>query len=179
MIFAARILSALFLVALPIQLSAQQLSSAEPAQIGSSLTAIYQSWLDEDVRYIITADEKAEFLRLTTDKQRDDFVIAFWSRRDPTPGTPTNEFKQEHYRRIAYSNEHFAGKERGALTDRGRIYIQKGPPDEIVSKVGSGHVPSMQIWRYMNFRQTGSAVVFTFVDECECGDFRLRHMDIN
>jgi GWxTD domain-containing protein len=94
----------------------------------------YQKWLDEDVRYIITDQERADFRKLTTDDQRDKFVEAFWERRNPTPKSSENPFKEEHYRRIAYANTHFAANVPGYRTDRGRFYIMYGPPDSIESK---------------------------------------------
>jgi GWxTD domain-containing protein len=87
----------------------------------------YKKWLREDVVYVITDQERADFKKLMTDQQRDEFVIAFWARRNPTPGAPENSLKQEHYRRLAYANQHFAAGVSGWRTDRGRIYIMYGP----------------------------------------------------
>ena len=87
----------------------------------------YKKWLDEDVAWIITDEERAAFKQLSNDEERDNFIEAFWQRRDPTPDTEENEFKEEHYRRIAYANEHFAAGIPGWKTDRGRIYIMYGP----------------------------------------------------
>src|SRR5271165_1115500 len=91
----------------------------------------YAKWLDEDVRWIVTDRERAEFLKLSSDDDRDKFIESFWSRRNPNPGAQENVFKEEHYRRIAYSNIHFASGVPGWRTDRGRVYIVYGPPDEI------------------------------------------------
>jgi GWxTD domain-containing protein len=92
----------------------------------------YEDWLDEDVRWIISPEERAAFHQLASDEARDQFIEAFWQRRDPTPDTLENEFKQEHYRRILYANEHFAaGAVPGWETDRGHIYIVYGPADQI------------------------------------------------
>src|SRR6516162_11402263 len=87
-----------------------------------------KKWLDEDVAYIITDEERAAFKRLTTDEEREQFIEQFWLRRDPSPDSIENEFKEEHYRRIAYANENFASGIPGWKTDRGRIYIKFGPP---------------------------------------------------
>ena len=84
-----------------------------------------------DVAYIIAPYEREEFLKLTNDKDRDRFIVNFWERRDPTPDTTENEFKEEHYRRIAYSNFHFADTLPGWKTDRGRVYIVFGPVREM------------------------------------------------
>src|SRR5262249_11814189 len=90
------------------------------------LSKPYKKWLDEDVSYIITDEERAAFRQLSNDEERDNFIEAFWQRRDPTPDTEENEFKEEHYQRIAYANEHFAAGVPGWKTDRGRIYIVFG-----------------------------------------------------
>jgi len=131
---------------------------------------VYQKWVDEDVAYIISPQERAEYLQLTSDRDRDNFIVQFWLRRDPTPGTPENEFKEEHYRRLAYSNSHFADSRAGWKTDRARIYIVNGPPDEIqpIRRAPGdelGHAG--QIWRYRDGKQ------FRFTDECDCGEYKL------
>ena len=99
------------------------------------MSSTYKKWLNQDVVYIITPEEKAAFKQLSNDEERDQFIEQFWLRRDPTPDTPENEYKEEHYRRIAYANEHFAAGIPGWKTDRGRIYIIWGPagPDRIAS----------------------------------------------
>ena len=91
----------------------------------------YKKWLDEDVRWIITDEEQKAFKLLSNDEERDQFIEAFWQRRDPTPDTVENEFKEEHYRRMAYANEHFAAGIPGWKTDRGRIYIMYGPAERL------------------------------------------------
>ncbi len=98
----------------------------------------YKKWLNEDVAYIITDEERKSFKQLSTDEEREQFIEQFWLRRDPTPDTVENEFKEEHYRRIAYANEHYASGIPGWKTDRGRIYITFGPPDEIESHPSGG-----------------------------------------
>ena len=97
------------------------------------LSKTYKKWLDEDVVYIISDEERKAFKQLSNDEERDQFIEAFWQRRDPTPDTEENEFKEEHYRRIEYANEHFAAGIPGWKTDRGRMYIMYGPADEIES----------------------------------------------
>jgi len=139
-----------------------------------SLPQVYQHWLDEDVSFIITSDERVAFLGLTSDDERKRFVEDFWLRRDPTPGTSKNEFKEEHYRRIAYSNVHFGWQAtQGWKTDRGRIYIVFGPPDEIRVKPAAENGSSARsiLWRYRS--TTGSDRELKFIDVCRCGDYRL------
>ena len=102
------------------------------------LSKTYKKWLDEDVVYIISDEERKAFKQLSNDEERDQFIEAFWQRRDPTPDTEENEFKEEHYRRIEYANEHFAAGIPGWKTDRGRIYITWGPPDEIDTHPSGG-----------------------------------------
>ena len=97
-----------------------------------------KKWIREDARYIITEEEKKAFRQLTTDDERYQFIEQFWLRRDPNPDTVVNEARDEHYRRIAYANERFSSGTPGWLTDRGRIYITFGPPDEIESHAGGG-----------------------------------------
>src|ERR1019366_1512185 len=96
-------------------------------KLRKELETPYRKWLNEDVAYIITDEERQAFKRLQTDEEREQFNEQFWLRRDPTPDTVENEFKEEHYRRIAYSNENFASGIPGWKTDRGRIYITYGP----------------------------------------------------
>src|ERR1700730_16412745 len=102
------------------------------------LSKTYKKWLDEDVRWIITDEEQKAFKLLSNDEERDQFIEAFWQRRDPTPDTIENEFKEEHYRRMAYANEQFAAGIPGWKSDRGRIYIMYGPADEIESHPSGG-----------------------------------------
>ena len=101
----------------------------------------YTKWLKQDVAYIITDAERNAFKSLQSGPEREHFIEQFWQRRDPTPGTVENEFKEEHYRRIAYANDHFPGPIPGWKTDRGRIYITYGPPDEKETHP-SGNAPS-------------------------------------
>ena len=145
----------------------------------------WQKWLNQDVVYIISEQERHAFENLKTDEERQQFVEQFWARRDPTPGTPENEFKQEHYRRIGYANDHFGAHMPGWKTDRGRIYIRYGPPDEIEShpsggsykrpeSEGSGWAMTypFEDWRYAHFEGVGSLII-EFVDKASSGDFRM------
>jgi GWxTD domain-containing protein len=150
------------------------------------LSGTYKKWLKEDVRWIITPEEESAFKQLSNDEERDAFIEQFWLRRDPTPDTPENEFKEEHYRRIAYANEHFAAGIPGWKTDRGRIYIVYGPPDQIESHAGGGTYERpmeegggetstypFEDWRYRYIEGIGQEVNLEFVDPCMCGDFHL------
>ena len=141
----------------------------------------YQVWLEQDVAYIITPQEKAEFQSLQTDQQRQDFIERFWQKRDPTPGTPRNEFQEEHYRRIAYANDHFGfdGTE-GWRTDRGRIYIWFGPPDarEVFEKgrsdsQGKTTAPPFEQWRYRAIQGVGDNVTMEFIDRDRTGNYQM------
>ena len=150
------------------------------------LTKTYKKWLDEDVAYIITDEERAAFKQLSNDEERDNFIEAFWQRRDPTPDTEENEYKEEHYQRIAYSNEHFAAGVPGWRTDRGRIYIVFGKPDEIEShpsggsyerpmEEGGGETSTFPFeqWRYRYIEGIGQEVIIEFVDTCMCGEYHM------
>ncbi len=146
----------------------------------------FKKWLNEDVRWIITPEEESAFKQLATDEERDQFIEQFWQRRDPTPDTPENEFKEEHYRRIAYANEHFAAGMPGSRTDRGRIYIVWGPPDEIDSHPAGGNYQRdisegggststypFERWRYRYLEGVGQEVTIEFVDSCMCNDYHI------
>jgi GWxTD domain-containing protein len=152
-----------------------------------ALDTPYRKWLTEDVVYIISDEERKAFLQLTTDEERQKFVEQFWLRRDPTPGTSENEFKEEHYRRIAFANEHFSSPTTvGWKTDRGRIYIQYGPPDEIDAHHAGGSYrrpPSegggetetfpFEQWRYRYIDGIGQNLVLEFVDAQMNNEYRL------
>jgi GWxTD domain-containing protein len=146
----------------------------------------YKKWLDEDVRWIITDEEQKAFKLLSNDEERDQFIEAFWQRRDPTPDTVENEFKEEHYRRMAYANEHFAAGIPGWKTDRGRMYIMYGPPDEIDAhpsggsyerpmEEGGGETSTFPFedWRYRYLEGVGQEVNIEFVDTCMCGEYHM------
>ena len=98
----------------------------------------YKTWLEQDVPYIITDEERRAFKALGNDEEREAFIEQFWLRRNPNPDSPENEFREEHYRRIAYANEHFAAGKPGWKTDRGHIYINFGKPDSIDSHPSGG-----------------------------------------
>src|SRR3984893_13883906 len=172
--------AAMVVVCLGAPVHAQSRMGEKPAtdggKISQDLPTVYQRWLEEDVRWIITPEERSAFIQLKNNEDRDRFVEAFWLRRDPTPGTAENEFKEEHYRRLAYANEHFAQAVPGWETDRGRIYILYGPPDEIKVKSArdSGDsVKPTELWHYRWLAEYGKDIDLKFVDVCGCGDFRL------
>jgi GWxTD domain-containing protein len=141
-----------------------------------SQTDPYKKWLNEDVTYIIDAQERAAYLGLGTDEERDHFIVQFWERRDPTPGTARNEFKEEHYRRIGYVNGRYttAAAVAGWKTDRGRIYISFGPPDEMESHPSGGAVgAAYEDWLYRKITGMGERVVMRFVDKSGNGDYQM------
>jgi len=105
----------------------QAQSRPEAPQSSRRSPEVYKKWLNEDVVWIISRQERIDFSNLSTDEQRDEFVVAFWECRNPTPGSTENKFKEEHYRRLAYANTHFAAGVPGWATDRGRRYILYGP----------------------------------------------------
>ncbi len=155
-------------------------------RLRKELEAPYRKWLDEDVGYIITNEERAAFKRLTTAEEQENFIEQFWLRRDPTPDTAENEFKEEHYRRIAYANERFASGIPGWKSDRGRIYITYGPPDEIESHPsggsytrpyeeggGSTSTYPFEIWRYRYIEAVGTDVLIEFVDPTMSGEYHM------
>jgi len=158
----------------------------QEAKLRKELETPYKKWLNEDVVYIITDEEKATFKRLQTDEEREQFIEQFWLRRDPTPDTEENEFKEEHYRRIAYSNDHYASGIPGWKTDRGRMYITFGPPDEIESHPSGGSYERpaaegggetstfpFEDWRYRYIEGIGNNVMIEFVDPTMSGEYRM------
>lgn len=155
-------------------------------KLRKELEGPYRKWLNEDVGYIITDEERTAFKRLTTDDEKQNFIEQFWLRRDPTPDTAENEFKEEHYRRIAYANERYASGIPGWKTDRGRIYIAFGPPAEIEShpsggtyerpyEEGGGTTSTypFEKWRYRYIEGIGSDINIEFVDKSMTGEYKM------
>ena len=169
----------------PAKLTAKQ-ERRRIEKLRKELRGPFKRWLDEDVRYIITGDERKVFVQLSTDEERENFIESFWMRRDPTPDSMENEYKEEHYRRIAYANERFASGIPGWKTDRGRIYIAYGPPDENESHPSGGQYQRpydegggftstypFEIWRYRWIEGIGSDILLEFVDPTMTGEYRL------
>jgi len=202
----ASILPALFLVFPSAQVLAQNSKQSQPPaeqetvakplsekeqkkrmkKLMKELETPYRKWLTEDVAYIITDEERSAFSRLNTDEEREQFIEQFWLRRDPTPDSIENEFKEEHYRRIAYANERYASGIPGWKADRGRIYITFGPPDEIEShpsggtynrpmEEGGGTTSTypFEIWRYRYIEDIGTDILIEFVDKTMTGEYRM------
>jgi GWxTD domain-containing protein len=150
------------------------------------LKDVYKKWINTDVAYIITKDEKKAFYALTTDEERENFIENFWRRRDPDPDTEENEYRDQYYERIAYANEHFTSGIPGWKTDRGRIYITWGKPDEIESHPSGGAYdrPSyegggstttypFETWFYRHLDNVGDGVEIEFVDPTGSGEYRI------
>jgi GWxTD domain-containing protein len=146
----------------------------------------YKTWLDQDVAYIISDEERKAFKALSNDEEREAFIENFWLRRNANPDSPENEFREEHYRRIAYANEHYAAGKPGWKTDRGHIYISFGAPDDIDSHPaggiynrpmdeGGGQTSTFpfEIWHYRHIDGVGDNIDVEFVDSCQCGDFHF------
>src|SRR6202140_3150605 len=146
----------------------------------------YKQWLSEDVIYIISPEERQAFLQLDTNEEREQFIEQFWLRRSNNPDLPDNDFKEEHYRRIAYANEHYASGIPGWKTDRGRMYIMWGPADEIEShptggtydrpmEEGGGSTTTYpwETWRYRYMEGIGENVIWEFVDPSGSGEYHL------
>ncbi len=150
------------------------------------LKGSYKVWIDQDVRWIITDQELAAFKHLSNDEERDQFIENFWLRRNPNPDSPDNEYREEHYARIAYANEHFAAGKQGWRTDRGHIYIAFGKPDSIDShpsggnyerptEEGGGNTSTFpfEVWHYRYIEGIGDNIDVEFVDTCMCGDYHM------
>jgi GWxTD domain-containing protein len=155
-------------------------------ELRKELDSQYRKWLDEDVVYIISPEERSAFLHLATNEEREQFIEQFWQRRNPDPDSADNTFKEEHYRRIAYVNEHFSSGIPGWKTDRGRIYIMWGPADEIEShpsggsyerpaEEGGGETSTypFEDWRYRYLEGIGENVILEFVDPTMSGEYHL------
>lgn len=150
------------------------------------LDSAYKQWLTEDVTYIISPEERNAFLQLDTNEEREQFIEQFWLRRSSNPDLPENDFKEEHYRRIAYTNEHYASGIPGWKTDRGRMYIMWGPPDEIEShptggtydrpmEEGGGSTTTYpwETWRWRYLEGIGENIILEFVDPSGSGEYHL------
>jgi GWxTD domain-containing protein len=158
----------------------------KPRNVKTELKKAYKDWLEKDVTYIITDDERKAFKKLATDDEREKFIEEFWRRRDPDPDTDENEFKEEYYERIAYANEHFASGIPGWRSDRGRIWIMYGKPDERETHPSGGSYdrPStegggstttypFETWFYRYLPGVGSGVEIEFVDPTGTGEYRI------
>lgn len=169
---------------LPQKLTKEQKRKLKQAykELGSQ----YKEWLNEDVVYIISPAERAAFLQLSTNEEREQFIEQFWLRRSSNPDLPDNDFKEEHYRRIAYANEHFASGIPGWKTDRGRIYIIWGKPDEVEShptggtydrpmEEGGGSTTTYpwETWRYRYMEGIGENIIIEFVDPTGSGEYHM------
>ena len=155
-------------------------------QVLKELATPYKKWLSEDVIYIITDSERKAFLQLQTNEEREQFIEEFWQRRNPDPDSVDNPVKEEHYRRIAYTNEHYASGIAGWRTDRGRIYIMYGKPDDLESHTqgetwnrpldqggGQTQTYAYEDWTYHYIEGIGENVELEFVDPSGTGEFRL------
>src|SRR6266446_6819707 len=150
------------------------------------LKKAYKDWIEKDVAYIITDEERKAFKRLATDEEREQFIEAFWRRRDPVPDTEENEYREQYYERIAYANEHYTSGIPGWKTDRGRIYITFGKPDEVETHPSGGNYerPSyegggstttypFETWFYRYLAGVGSGIEIEFVDPTGSGEYRI------
>ncbi|MGC2418250.1 MAG: GWxTD domain-containing protein [Candidatus Acidiferrales bacterium] len=164
----------------------KKLKQKSDSELKKELEPQYKNWLDQDVVYIITPEERHTFLHLSTNEEREQFIEAFWQRRNPDPDSAENTFKEEHYRRIAYANEHFASGIPGWKTDRGKIYIMWGPADEVDAHPtggtwdrpmdqGGGETTTYayEDWRYRYLEGIGENVELEFVDPTGTGEYHL------
>jgi GWxTD domain-containing protein len=154
--------------------------------VRQELKGAYKTWLEQDVAYIITDEERKAFKNLSNDEERESFIESFWLRRNPNPDSPENEYREEHYRRIAYANEHFPAGKAGWMTDRGHVYISFGKPDSIDSHPSGGTYNRsrdegggttstfpFEVWHYNYIEGIGQNIDLEFVDTCQCGDYHF------
>jgi GWxTD domain-containing protein len=135
-------------------------------------------WVEKDVFYLITEDEKKEFLNLKTVEEKENFIEVFWRKRDPNPDTEANEFKEIYYERIAFANEHFASGIQGWKTDRGMVYVLYGKPDKI--EKGRSNFEGLQNvlferWTYEKPPDELPISEFIFLDPTEANEFRFEN----
>jgi GWxTD domain-containing protein len=155
-------------------------------ELRQELSETYKTWLNQDVVWIISDEERKAFKNLSNDEERDAFIEQFWLRRNPDPDSQDNEFREEHYRRIAYANEHFAAGKPGWKTDRGHIYISFGKPDSTDSHPSGGSYERpmdegggetstfpFEVWHYRYLEGVGDNIDIEFVDTCQCGDYHF------
>jgi GWxTD domain-containing protein len=160
--------------------------SEKARNVKPELKKAYKDWLEKDVAYVITDEERKAFKKLETDDERERFIEEFWRRRDPDPDTDENEFREEYYERIAYANEHYASGIPGWKTDRGRIYITWGKPDEVESHPSGGNYNResyegggststypFEKWFYRYLPGVGSGIEIEFVDPTGSGEYRI------
>jgi len=186
-------LASLLCASFPASLSAQETQKKQdddvmnrPRTEKKEASGIFKKWIEVDVAYIITPDERRAYKKLQTDEEREQFIEGFWRRRDPDPDTEENEYKDEYYERIAYANQHFASGIPGWKTDRGRIYIMYGPPNEKESHPSGGSYQReswegggqtstypFERWFYRHIPGVGSGVEIEFVDPTGSGEYRI------
>jgi GWxTD domain-containing protein len=182
------------IIAASVSISSAQEPKETPTQdintkvrnVGKETKEVYKKWINNDVAYIITKDEKKAFYALQTDEERENFIENFWRRRDPNPDTEENEYREEYYERIAYANEHYTSGIPGWKTDRGRTYIAWGKPDSVESHPSGGSYdrPSyegggstttypFEVWFYRHLDNVGDGLEIEFVDPTGTGEYRL------
>src|SRR5438094_7670889 len=188
--FAVALLTLIFAVPAGLAQKKNSEKTQDPSEkarnVKPELNKAYKDWLEKDVAYIITDEERKAFKKLQTDDERERFIEEFWRRRDPDPDTEENEYREEYYERIAYANEHFASGIPGWKTDRGRIYISWGKPDSVESHPtgGSYDRPSyegggstttypFEVWFYRHLDNVGDGLEIEFVDPTGTGEYHL------
>jgi len=167
------------------ELDAKQKKKKEK-DLQKELLPVYREWLNGPVSYIITSEERSTFLHLETNEERENFIENFWQRRNPDEASVDNTFKEEYYRRVAYTNEHYSSGIPGWKTDRGRLYLMWGPPDEVTSHPAGGpytrtpeegggetSVYPFEDWRWRYLPGIGENVEIEFVDPSGSGEYHL------
>lgn len=171
----------------PIFLAGQTSNPSEkPKNVKSEKNDVFKRWIDEDVPYIITPSERAAYLALRTNEEKENFIATFWRNRDPNLDTEENEYREEYYQRIAYANEHFSSGIPGWRTDRGRIYITWGKPDSVEAHPSGGSYdrPSyegggstttypFETWFYRHLDGVADGAEIEFVDPTSSGEYRI------
>jgi GWxTD domain-containing protein len=147
---------------------------------------VLRDWADKDVSPIITKGEADAYKKLKTNEERERFIEIFWQRRNPDPDSEGNTYREEYYERMAYANEHYASGIPGWKTDRGRMYLKWGKPDEIESHPSGGSYDRpyyegggttstypFETWFYRHIEGVGSGIEIEFVDPTGSGEYRI------
>jgi len=138
-----------------------QISAKERREAVKNLSESHKYWYDM-VTYIATQEEKDVFLKLANERDRDIFIRTFWQQRDPTPGTPENEYKNEIQNRFVYATERFrrgAGRP-GWMTDMGRFYMILGKPNSEERFESEAGLYPARVWYYYGDKRLGLPTYF-------------------
>ncbi len=156
-----------------------QIAEAVPAPRRDWFAELTEARLDSlhaPLVYILESDERGVYEKLSLDGKRN-FLREFWGKRDPTAGTAPNEYRDAYYRLFDEANRRFresgAGDVPGWRTDRGRIFLRRGEPEEVLRRPDVGQTPPYEVWKYTRPRP----LKYVFLDETGLGNYALIFTD--